>query len=222
VNKLVFFIALLSIFGSAHAAGGLDADAQSRRDFLARQATRLAAGDTNAVIATTASMQVNGNLVIARICENESDRQILALWSHTLLVQENYAPLAQHLVQLALGEDGKSDATARFNDNGDNYRNARTLGCYIAALDRALQDTDDATTRSEALLQQTATAAGISDTDDTPPAADAPAKAHWAYHQLAPARRATAPATRLRTLALPPAAAAAAVAAFDSGYTPAP
>ena len=79
MNKLVFFIALLSIFGSAHAAGGLDADAQSRRDFLARQATRLAAGDTNAVIATTASMQVNGNLVIARICENESDRQILAL-----------------------------------------------------------------------------------------------------------------------------------------------
>ena len=189
MNKLVFFIALLSIFGSAHAAGGLDADAQSRRDFLARQATRLAAGDTNAVIATTASMQVNGNLVIARICENESDRQILALWSHTLLAQNNTAPLAQHLAQLARGEDGKGDASARFNDSSNDYRNARTLGCYTAALNHALQNTDDAVARSEALLAPSTQAADHSDI-----------------------------ATRLRAFASPPDATATAIAAFEQGW----
>ena len=178
-------IALLLACTTAHATDSLDADAQSRRDFISKHAAKLAAGDTAQAVHITAAMQVNGNAVIALLCETADGRQTLALWSHTLLAQNNIAPLAQHLAQLARGEDGKGDASTRFNDN----RNARTLGCYTAALNHALQNTDDAAARSEALLAPTAQATDHSDI-----------------------------ATRLRAFASPPDAAPAAVAAFEQGW----
>ena len=180
--------ALLLACATAHATDSLDADAQSRRDFISKHVAKLAAGDTAQVVHITAAMQVNGNAVIALLCETADGRQTLALWSHTLLAQNNTAPLAQHLAQLARGEDGKGDASARFNDSSNDYRNARTLGCYTAALNHA-QNTDDAVARSEALLAPSTQAADHSDI-----------------------------ATHLRAFASPPDAAPAAVAAFEQGW----
>ena len=131
------------------------------------------------------------------------------------------AALAQRLAQLALGDDGKHDATAWFNEkNGDDYRHAQTLGCYTGALNRALQNTDDAAARSGELLRQTATAAGVAELEAAAaPAADAPAKIRWVYGQLAPALQNPGDsASRLRAAALPPDADAAALKAFESGW----
>ena len=178
-------LALLLACATAHATDSLDADAQSRRDFISKHAAKLAAGDTAQAVHITAAMQVNGNAVIALLCETADGRQTLALWSHTLLAQNNIAPLAQHLAQLARGEDGST----RFNDSSNDYRNARTLGCYTAALNHALQNTDDAVARSEALLAPSTQAADHSDI-----------------------------ATHLRAFASPPDAAPAAVAAFEQGW----
>ena len=186
-NMKKILTALLLSCATAH--DSLDADAQSRRDFISKHTAKLGAGDTAQAVHITAAMQVNGNAVIALLCETADGRQTLALWSHTLLAQNNTAPLAQHLAQLARGEDGKGDASARFNDSSNDYRNARTLGCYTAALNHALQNTDDAAARSEALLAPTAQATDHSDI-----------------------------ATRLRAFASPPDAAPAAITAFEQGW----
>lgn len=188
-NMKKILTALLLACATAHAADSLDADAQSRRDFISKHVAKLAAGDTAQAVHITAAMQVNGNAVIALLCETADGRQTLTLWSHTLLAQNNTAPLAQHLAQLARGEDGKGDASARFNDSSNDYRNARTLGCYTAALNHALQNTDDAVARSEALLAPSTQAADHSDI-----------------------------ATRLRAFASPPDATATAIAAFEQGW----
>lgn len=188
-NMKKILTALLLSCATAHATDSLDADAQSRRDFISKHTAKLGAGDTAQAVHITAAMQVNRNAVIAILCETADGRQTLALWSHTLLAQNNTAPLAQHLAQLARGEDGKGDASARFNDSSNDYRNARTLGCYTAALNHALQNTDDAVARSEALLAPSTQAADHSDI-----------------------------ATHLRAFASPPDAAPAAVAAFEQGW----
>ena len=188
-NMKKILTALLLSCATAHATDSLDADAQSRRDFISKHTAKLGAGDTAQAVHITAAMQVNGNAVIAILCETADGRQTLALWSHTLLAQNNTTPLAQHLAQLARGEDGKGDASARFNDSSNDYRNARTLGCYTAALNHALQNTDDAVARSEALLAPSTQAADHSDI-----------------------------ATHLRAFASPPDAAPAAVAAFEQGW----
>ena len=188
-NMKKLLTALLLSCATAHATESLDADAQSRRDFISKHVAKLAAGDSAQAVHITAAMQVNGNAVIALLCETADGRQTLTLWSHTLLAQNNTAPLAQHLAQLARGEDGKGDASARFNDSSNDYRNARTLGCYTAALNHALQNTDDAVARSEALLAPSTQAADHSDI-----------------------------ATHLRAFASPPDAAPAAVAAFEQGW----
>lgn len=188
-NMKKILTALLLSCATAHATDSLDADAQSRRDFISKHTAKLGAGDTAQAVHITAAMQVNGNAVIALLCETADGRQTLALWIHTLLAQNNTAPLAQHLAQLARGEDGKGDASARFNDSSNDYRNARTLGCYTAALNHALQNTDDAAARSEALLAPTAQATDHSDI-----------------------------ATRLRAFARPSDATPAAIAAFEQGW----
>ena len=196
-----------------HASDALDADAQSRRDFVSKYAAQLVAGEARAVVAITAAMQVNGNRVIAYLCSDGGQRQTLALWSAQLLQAENYAPLAQHLAQLIHGEDGKQDASAFFNASDDDYRNARSLGCYTAALRHALQATADSDAHVLALLKQTGKAAGISDADNPPPD-----KARWVAANLAPALQAGGPAARLHAVAVPQDADPAAVAAFDESF----
>ena len=221
MKKILILTACLLALAPARADDALATDAQSRRDFIVKHAGKLAAGEAQAAVQISAALQVNGNAVLAALCRSSDGRDALALWGSTLLAQHNLTPLAQRLAQLALGDDGKHDATAWFNEkNGDDYRHAQTLGCYTGALNRALQSTDDAAARSGELLRQTATAAGVAElAAAAAPAADAPAKIRWVYGQLAPALQNPGDsASRLRAAALPPDADAAAVKAFESGW----
>ncbi len=221
MKKILILTACLLALAPARADDALAADAQSRRDFIVKHAGKLAAGEAQAAVQISAALQVNGNAVLAALCRSSDGRDALALWGSTLLAQHNLTPLAQRLAQLALGDDGKHDATAWFNEkNGDDYRHAQTLGCYTSALNRALQNTDDAAARSGELLRQTATAAGVAElAAAAAPAADAPAKIRWVYGQLAPALQNPGDsASRLRAAALPPDADAAALKAFESGW----
>ena len=221
MKKILILTTCLLALAPARADDALAADAQSRRDFIVKHAGKLAAGEAQAAVQISAALQVNGNAVLAALCRSSDGRDALALWGSTLLAQHNLTPLAQRLAQLALGDDGKHDATAWFNEkNGDDYRHAQTLGCYTGALNRALQSTDDAAARSGELLRQTATAAGVAELEAAAaPAADAPAKIRWVYGQLAPALQNPGDsASRLRAAALPPDADAAALKAFESGW----
>ena len=149
MKKILILTACLLALAPARADDALAADAQSRRDFIVKHAGKLAAGEAQAAVQISAALQVNGNAVLAALCRSSDGRDALALWGSTLLAQHNLTPLAQRLAQLALGDDGKHDATAWFNEkNGDDYRHAQTLGCYTGALNRALQNTDDAAARN--------------------------------------------------------------------------
>ena len=100
MKKRILSTLFLAAAGT-HASDALDADAQSRSDFVSKYAAPLVAGEARAVAAITAAMQVNGNRVIAYLCSDGGQRQTLALWSAQLLQAENYAPLAQHLATRA-------------------------------------------------------------------------------------------------------------------------
>lgn len=221
MKKILILTACLLALAPARADDALAADAQSRRDFIVKHAGKLAAGEAQAAVQISAALQVNGNAVLAALCRSSDGRDALALWGSTLLAQHNLTPLAQRLAQLALGDDGKHDATAWFNEkNGDDYRHAQTLGCYTGALNRALQSTSDAAARSgRCQLGDTRRGCRLPQQFAAAPAADAPAKIRWVYGQLAPALQNPGDsASRLRIAALPPDADAAAVKAFESGW----